>query len=308
VAVTVLAFGACGSRTEVDLPLPGASPLRPDAADEAYEPPPDAGEASLDGSEDTTDGSRDTGLDALDSYVADEPDAPFVPDSTSVDVVVPPDSGPPCDSVLLLDTESAAPRGLVAALQAASPGSFCTIDYYDANLGTPALSFLQRYQSILAFNENVQPYVDPVGLGDVLAAYFDGGGRVVIALFADGGYYIQGAFGSRYLLVAPIYVPEATDSYSSAIPTQDLVPTSPVLVGVHSISGAGWHGSQGIQNGGVRVAQWASGELLAVTGVVTDSSGHLRNRVDLNIQPSDVASGTWTGDGFTLLANAILYQ
>jgi hypothetical protein len=53
---------------------------------------------------------------------------------------------------------------------------------------------------------------------------------------------------------------------------------------------------------------WASGDVLAVTGMVTDLSGNPHNRVDLNILPDDIASGAWTGDGIRLLANAILYR
>lgn len=75
-----------------------------------------------------------------------------------------------------------------------------------------------------------------------------------------------------------------------------------------SISGTGWRGAQGVQNGGVVVASWASGEPLAVVGTVTDARGDLRNIVDLNILPTDIATGAWTGDGIQLLRNALLYQ
>jgi hypothetical protein len=277
VTVAALTLGACGARTDLDLPLEQAARIREDA-----------------------EGGHDAQPDVFDARV------PFHADADVADAS-PPDSGNPCrNSVLLVDTVSTAPSGLVAGLQAASP--FCAIGYYDANSGTPTLEFIQKFQAVMIFNENALPYDDPVGLGNVLASYFDGGGRVVTALFADGGYLVQGAFGAQYLLIAPIFVPQASDSYVSTVPTEDLLPTSPVLRGVKSITGDGWHGSQGTQNGGIAIARWASGELLAVTGTVVDSQGHKRNRVDLNIQPTDVASGAWQGDGFALLANALLYQ
>jgi hypothetical protein len=169
--------------------------------------------------------------------------------------------------------------------------------------------FLSQYGAVLAYNDDVFPYSDPAGLGDALAGYFNGGGRVVIALFADAGYPIEGAFATdNFLLLNPIDAPEATDSFSASSPAQDRVPTSAILSGVSSISGTGWRGAQGVQNGGVVVASWASGEPLAVVGSVMDARGDLRNIVDLNILPTDIATGAWTGDGIQLLRNALLYQ
>jgi hypothetical protein len=75
-----------------------------------------------------------------------------------------------------------------------------------------------------------------------------------------------------------------------------------------SISGSGWRGAQALQNGGVAVANWASGEPLAVVGTVVDALGVARNIVDLNILPMDISDGAWTGDGIALLRNALLYQ
>jgi hypothetical protein len=132
---------------------------------------------------------------------------------------------------------------------------------------------------------------------------------VVIALFADAGYPIGGAFVSdNYLFLTPLDVPSSGDSFSSSDPAQDIVPTSPILTQVASISGAGWHGPQALQNGGVAVARWASGDPLAVVGTVTDANGHVRNVVDLNILPTDIAAGAWTGNGVQLIRNALLYQ
>lgn len=204
---------------------------------------------------------------------------------------------------------TSADSGLLASLQASS-SKFCTVDYLDANSGTtPTAADLAPYGAVLAYNDDNFPYSDPSGLGDALADYFDSGGRVVIALFADAGYPIGGAFVSdNYLLLNPVNAPEASDSFSASVAAEDLVPTSPVLIGVNSISGTGWRGAQALQNGAVVVAKWASGEPLAVVGTVLDSNRHSRNIVDLNILPTDVATGAWSGDGVELLRNALLYQ
>ena len=63
-----------------------------------------------------------------------------------------------------------------------------------------------------------------------------------------------------------------------------------------------------VEHGGVAIAKWKSGNLLAVAGTVTDANAKSRKRVDLNILPTDVASGVWTGDAMRLLGNALLYQ
>jgi len=189
--------------------------------------------------------------------------------------------------------------------------SLCTIHYLDVNAAVPTLALLEPYQAILVYNDDWFPYADPAAVGDIVASYFDGGGRVVIALFADGGYAITGAWtANHYNLIAARWVRSSADSFSSAIPTQDLVPTSAALAGVTTIVGnaSAWHGTQTVANGGLPVALWESGDLLAVTGVVTDANGRPRNRVDLNIQPTDVASGVYAGDAVRLLANALLYQ
>jgi hypothetical protein len=268
-------LGACGGRTPVlvDTSLsPEASPLQ-----------------------------RDAGLDSfvLADVVVDAP--------VSHDVSV--EHPLPCStSVLVISTAPTAPPGLVTGLTTASP-ALCRVDYLNANSGTPSLSDLMPYGAVLAANENGSPYDDPSGLGDVLGSYFDAGGQVVIALFADGGYALGGSFVDRYILILPSWAyGDSSNSYSSTDPSEDLVPTSPVVANVSSITGFGWFGSQSLEHGGAVVAAWASGDPLAVTGVVTDATGAQRHRVDLNILPSDVGSGNWSADGFVLLANALLYR
>src|SRR5580658_8437832 len=191
-----------------------------------------------------------------------------------------------CQPVLLISTDPAPAAGLLASIQSSSP-AFCAVDYFDANGGTtPTAAYLSQYAAVLAYNDLFAPYADPIGFGDSLATYFNAGGRVVIALFADAGYPIAGAFVTdNYLLLNPVNAPVATDSFSSSDAAQDLVPTSPILADVTSISGTGWRGAQPLQNGGVSVADWASGEPLAVVGTVKDGNGNIRNVVDLNILP-----------------------
>jgi hypothetical protein len=219
----------------------------------------------------------------------------------------------PCQKVLLLSTLFAAAPGLAAGIQQAEP-SLCVVDYYDVNQATPTLAQLEGYQALLVYNDNIFPgYHDRAGVGDAVAGYFEGGGRVVIALFADGGYGIGGKWTiNNYDLIMPgAFAKAAADSFSAAVPAQDVVPTSPVLAGVHAITSSA-NGSivpnPTIVNGGMVVANWSSGQALAVTGVIADVNKVSHKRVDLNISPTDIATGAVTGDGFHLLANALLYQ
>jgi len=85
-------------------------------------------------------------------------------------------------------------------------GSFELIDVYDASIATPTVADLQTHQSVLVFSDKV--FIDPVTLGNVLADYFDAGGRVVVAQYSTvgGGTRIQGRFGDPsmgYLLLDP---------------------------------------------------------------------------------------------------------
>jgi hypothetical protein len=70
--------------------------------------------------------------------------------------------------------------------------SLCVIDYYDANQATPTVALLQTYNAILVYADlnngtSGGAFTDAVGVGTAVASYFEGGGRVVVALFADAG-------------------------------------------------------------------------------------------------------------------------
>jgi len=207
--------------------------------------------------------------------------------------------------VLLLGTAATAPTTLMSNLQAAGPG-ICQISYANANGTFPSLT---EYSSVLVYND--VPFTNAATVGNALAVYFDGGGQVVVAPFADAGYTLTGNWNAKnYNLLAAVAVPASADSFSSSVPAQNISPLSPVLIGVKSITAgaSAWHGSQAVANGGAAVAKWASGLNLAVTGVITDSNGRKHNRVDLNVHPSDIAKGVVTGDAVRLLANALVYH
>src|SRR4029079_16710523 len=58
-------------------------------------------------------------------------------------------------------------------------GAFTSVGIFDATFSTPTLGFLQGYQAVLVYS--ISSFANPVAVGDLLADYFDAGGRVVLA-------------------------------------------------------------------------------------------------------------------------------
>lgn len=189
--------------------------------------------------------------------------------------------------------------------QLMATSKFEAINVYDASIGTPSLADLQAHQSVLVFSDKL--FADPVTLGNVLADYYDLGGRVVVACYSTtgAGTRIQGKFGDPsmgYMLTDP--------TGSLTAPSDDSLgtiqdPQSRLLRDVMMLDYKASVKSQGgIINGGVVVAQWSSGLPLIVRGTVLG-----RNRVDLNFYPpqTQAAMTAWSGDGIAMIRNAVLF-
>ncbi len=235
-----------------------------------------------------------------------------------------------CKATLSGDGKTCKPKILVlaGAMQVAgavndvvtklnSTGSFGSISTYDAGTATPSLLTLQANWAVLVFTD--ASFADPVALGNVLADYFDGGGRVVTAVFANGNSQtglagnppypngnIAGKFGTPangYILITP--GKQADDAEPANYVAAEV--GSPLLVGVTNFAaGTGYKSIGALVNGAIVVAKWGTtGKPLLVRGVVKG-----RNRVDLNMYPpsATVYAGAWTGDGANLMRNALLFS
>ncbi|MFA5508253.1 MAG: hypothetical protein WC423_22710, partial [Vulcanimicrobiota bacterium] len=180
-------------------------------------------------------------------------------------------------------------------------GVFSVVDDIDAETSTPTLADLQDYDAVLVWSNS--PFSNPTALGDVLADYFDGGGRVVTAQASSvTNYAIGGRFLDDYLM---ILVGATTAFPSDSLGTIN-EPGSPLLVDVTTFAATNSLSSTGgAINGGIVVAEWGNGRPLVVRG---NFNG--RNRVDLNFFPpsSNVFANYWTGDGAELMRNALLFQ
>lgn len=183
----------------------------------------------------------------------------------------------------------------------AGTGLFSVVDAYNVRSALPTLTTLQTYDAVLAFTD----YGAAFGFGDLLADYYDGGGRVVTAVFGStngihidgrwqtGGYSLFGVGGQNQGTTLTLGAYDAT---------------SPLMAGVTTFNGgsSSYRGSAAPVAGATVVAAWSNGEPLVVTGTVGG-----RARVDLNFYPpsSDVRGDFWSSstDGDRLMANALLY-
>lgn len=164
----------------------------------------------------------------------------------------------------------------------------------------PTLAQLQAYSSVLIYSD--ANFADSTALGNVLADYVDGGGRVVIATFAmnSDGPGIAGRFESEGYL--PVTLGPQTGINNDNLVAVDT--GNPILNGVTSFNGgsSGYAASVALNAGAQLVATWDDAEatpLIAVKGNVTA----------LNFYPpsSDARDDFWTAstDGGQIMANAL---
>ena len=179
-------------------------------------------------------------------------------------------------------------------------GAFSAVDLFAAGGATPTLAQLQAYSVALVVSDG--GFGDPAALGNVLADYFDAGGRVVIATFANASLAVRGRWDTGgYHLINPTGQEQPTETGA----LQLIVPTSPLLVGVTKLTAtAAYRSTGGAINGGVVIANWGSGKPLVVAGT---KGG--KNLVSLNFYPpsSTIRADFWVGDGVNLLKNALLF-
>lgn len=161
---------------------------------------------------------------------------------------------------------------------------------------TPTLAALQQYSAVLVWGDYC--FNNPTALGNVLADYIDGGGVVVVSVFAlypaSSCIEIGGRFASGgYLPVTTAYT-----SYGGSL-VADL-PADPLLDGVNSgyTPYYQYHSSPvSLVAGATLVAHWTDG-----TPFVAYKDGV----VVVNMWPNYISNDS-TADGARLLANALSY-
>ncbi len=182
-------------------------------------------------------------------------------------------------------------------------GAFTAVDVFDAQFGTPSLAQLTTYKAVLVWSNFL--FADPFALGNVLADYFDAGGRVVLAPGAAcTGVELAGRFiTDGYSLINVGTVDQAFPADSLGLVSE---PQSLLMTGVTTLSATmSARCLGGAKAGATTVASWGLGPPLIVRGTVNG-----KNRVDLNLFPpsDDAASGLWIGDGAKILKNALFFH
>lgn len=182
-------------------------------------------------------------------------------------------------------------------------GQFGVVDILHAGTSTPTLQQLQSYAAVLVWSNTA--FLDSTLLGDTLADYVDGGGAVVVAVFAVNWttttLSLQGRWQSGYEVIAD----QSGSTTGSASLGTVLLPAHPIMAGVASFAGGASSfrpTATVLASGALEIARWSDGRTLVAQGVNP-------KRVDLGFYPpsSDCSSGFWTAatDGARLLANAL---
>lgn len=171
-------------------------------------------------------------------------------------------------------------------------GSVTTFDVYANTLTAADLQF--KDVVFVYTNANFQ---DPELIGNLLADYHDGGGRVVVA---PGANCILTGIGGRFLNEGYLMLQPGEINPNSDALGEVLEPNSPLMVDVQAATSV-THCDGKPADGAKVVAKFATSlDPLIVRGTVKG-----RSRVDINIYPP---TSLGQENGLQLVRNALLYQ
>ena len=191
------------------------------------------------------------------------------------------------------------------ALITATLAAFSDLDvslWRDAGAGDPTGETLAAYDVVVVGNDWTWDTsgMTPEGVGDALADYLDGGGKVVDTLFVHD--HLGWELAGRYIEEG--YAPLTTSSDDMTAVPYSLgtiyEPAHPILSGVTSVVdnptvGIG-HQDVGLASGARRLADWNDGEVFIA----------YNDRV-IGVNQLWFQGANWSGDVPALMHNAILY-
>jgi hypothetical protein len=172
---------------------------------------------------------------------------------------------------------------------------FGLVTAFDAYANPLTAADVKNVDAVLVYTNAKFP--DPDALGDVLADFHDGGGRVVLA---PGANCLEFGVGGRFLAEGYVML-----GFGNPNPNKDALgeifePSSPLMLGVQSLTSSTHCDGKPLGDAKV-VANFAtSGDPIVVRGTVKG-----RSRVDLNVYPT---KNSYEGDVLKLLLNALFYQ
>jgi hypothetical protein len=178
---------------------------------------------------------------------------------------------------------------------------FTQVDQLDAGASTPSLVTLSAYDAVLVYSGN--GFANNTALGNNLADYVDGGGRVVVGAFAFWTSNMSLGMGGRLSTGGYLPFTQGGQTASGTLTLQADLPNSPYLANVVSFSGGTFsiRNTVGLATGATQIAHWSDGSPLVAVK---------RRVVGLNFYPqsSDAQSHFWDAstDGDILMADALL--
>ncbi|MEH6538424.1 MAG: HYR domain-containing protein, partial [Psychroserpens sp.] len=192
-------------------------------------------------------------------------------------------------------------------------GVFKSVDDIDVEIQTPTLATLQEYDAVLVWND--EPFFDTVALGNVLAAYVDAGGGVVVNMFTQWSpttvgqdiFDLEGNFRTGGYM--PLDANPA-DFATGGPHTMNIINGShPIMQGVTNFNG----GSSSfrainllLQPGASLLANWSTGDPLIAYKEPTNGK-----TVSLNFfaPSSDSRPDLWDAntDGDLIMANSLAW-
>jgi hypothetical protein len=172
-------------------------------------------------------------------------------------------------------------------------GDLGVVGLYDARLSTPTLADLLSYDVVLTWS--VEEYDDPAGIGDVLADYVDGGGKVINMNYSTGppAQQMEGCFMDEgYTAMDGGLV------YFGAVCLGNYNPNDPIMAGVTGVCDSVPLADTVLMPGSHEVAQWDGG-LLFVAAKDNKTVVSIAGYVGYNY--------SWTGQMPDVVHNAILW-
>lgn len=175
-----------------------------------------------------------------------------------------------------------------------------TVDVLAEDLSTLQLSDLTPYHVVVMYNDLrwSSANTTAAAVGDILADYIDGGGKVVENMYTQS--FDEWGFDGRYMTDG--YSPLTTATADNWNPTElgtVHMASHPVMLGITAVGQTSGVQNPGIATGADRIADWDDGSVMVAAN---------ENVVAINIMPIDPQpAGTWTGDMMVLYHNAIVW-
>jgi uncharacterized repeat protein (TIGR01451 family) len=185
-------------------------------------------------------------------------------------------------------------------------GMFTQVDTYNIYLdGTPTLAQMQQYCAILVFTDYGAQ--DPTTFGNNLADYVDGGGGVVLAVFATASVPIAGRFHTdNYYAIVPNNSQNSSPTLNLGTVYRDCHPTLQNVTSFNGGSSSYRPNGSNLHADAVRIADWSDG-----TPLIVERSIGGRPRIDFGFYPvsSTARADFWDAstDGGLIMANALEY-